>query len=461
MADPPAPASLPAFGTDGIRAPAEAFADAVVTQLGRAAAQVLGGTEVVIGRDTRASGAAIADALAKGFARYGHTVHLLGVAPTPTVAHVAAAKRCPGAVISASHNPWTDNGIKFFASGGTKLDDATEGRIAEAVATLLDAADGDRAAPHGTSDGMSLPPVVRVEGLVADYRDHVVSTLGGRSLDGFSVVLDCANGAASSIGPEVFESLGAQVGVIHAAPDGRNINAGCGSTDPGDLCRAVTATGASMGLAFDGDADRVIAVDETGVVVDGDHLLALFALDRHRQGLLADDTVVVTVMTNLGFHQAMARHGIAVHQTAVGDRYVLEALAAEGWSLGGEQSGHIIFSDLATTGDGILSGVLLADLVRRSGERLSTLAADAMTRLPQVLRNVAVAERPDDVAALLAEPIAAAEAELGGRGRVLLRASGTEPLVRVMVEAAAIEQADDLAERLVDEVRAVCGTADR
>ncbi|MCC5952925.1 MAG: phosphoglucosamine mutase [Acidimicrobiia bacterium] len=453
VSSPSSPASLPGFGTDGVRGPADVFTDEFVVALGRAAARVLEGVDVVIGRDTRASGSAIADALAKGFAREGCAAHLLGVAPTPAVAHAAAARRCPAAVISASHNPWTDNGIKFFAAGGKKLPDATEARIAATTGELL--------AETGAEDDFLLPPTSRADGLLADYRQHVVGALGGRSLEGLSVVVDCANGAASIVAPEVFEALGAQVGVIHAAPDGQNINAGCGSTHPEDLCRAVTAAGAALGLAFDGDADRVIAVDETGAVVDGDHLLALFALDRHRRGLLVDDTVVVTVMTNLGFHQAMERSGIAVHQTAVGDRYVLEALHANGWSLGGEQSGHIIFAEVATTGDGVLSGALLADLLVRSGERMSTLAAGAMTRLPQVLQNVAVAERPADVASLLAGPIAVAEAELEGVGRVLLRASGTEPLVRVMVEAPTIEQAHGVAERLVGEVRTACGAADR
>jgi phosphoglucosamine mutase len=282
--------------------------------------------------------------------------------------------------------------------------------------------------------------------------------LAGRRLDGLSVVLDCANGAASAAAPRVLRALGAEVTVIHAGPDGRNINEGCGSTHPADLRAAVVSAGAQLGLAFDGDADRVLAVDHTGGLVDGDHVIALCALDLHQRGELADDTVVVTVMTNLGFRLAMAERGIKVVETAVGDRYVLEALEAGGYALGGEQSGHVIFRRLATTGDGLLTGVQLADLLVRDGRPLAELAAGAMTRLPQVLKNVRVAKRRPDVAEAVADDIAAVEAELGERGRVLVRPSGTEPLVRVMIEATDPRVADEAADRLVAAVARACGT---
>jgi phosphoglucosamine mutase len=296
---------------------------------------------------------------------------------------------------------------------------------------------------------------IGVEDVRGDYLEHLVASVESRRLNGLHVVLDCANGAASGMAPEAFGSLAARVDVIHAEPDGVNINAGCGSTYPGDLQRAVVEAGADLGLAFDGDADRVLAVDHTGALVDGDHLIALCALDRRPRGLLHGDTVVVTVMANMGLRLAMEEHGVAVHETQVGDRYVLEALEAGGWSLGGEQSGHVIFRDLATTGDGLLTGIQLADLVRRSGRRLHDLAAAAMTQLPQVLRNVKVARR-DDLAGVeeVWDAVAEAEAELGGEGRVLLRPSGTEQLVRVMVEAPSTEQAERLAARLAEAVTA-------
>ncbi len=287
----------------------------------------------------------------------------------------------------------------------------------------------------------------------------MVGALEGRQLDRVRVVIDCANGAAVSTAAEILLAAGADVvDVLAASPDGRNINAACGSTDPSRLGRAVVGRGAEAGLAFDGDADRVIAVDETGAVVDGDRLLGLFALDLQRRGRLAGDTVVVTVMTNLGFHLAMAEAGVQVHQTQVGDRYVLEALDEHGWSLGGEQSGHLMFRELATTGDGVLSGVLLLDLMVRAGQPLGPLAAAVMERLPQVLRNVTVTGRD---ALPQAEPVwaevRAVEAELGDGGRVLLRSSGTEPLVRVMVEAPTQEIAEQAADRLVAVVSATLG----
>ncbi|MET0159498.1 MAG: phosphoglucosamine mutase, partial [Acidimicrobiales bacterium] len=300
-------------------------------------------------------------------------------------------------------------------------------------------------APQGTGrTGAAVGTVVDGAEAADRWLESVLASIEGRGLEGLRVVIDCANGSASRWAPGALERLGAAVEVIHASPDGTNINAGCGSTHPEDLQARVLALGADAGLAFDGDADRVLAVDATGALVDGDHLIAICAMDRHRRGELVDDTVVVTVMANLGFRLAMEANGIRVEETAVGDRYVLEALARGGWSLGGEQSGHVIFPELATTGDGLLTGVQVLAAVQAAGQSLAE-AATVMTSLPQVLLNVAVAERRPDIADRLAGPIAEAEARLGARGRVLIRPSGTEPLVRVMVEAEDTGLADEVA----------------
>jgi phosphoglucosamine mutase len=437
------------FGTDGVRGPADELTDATVAALGRAAAEVLGGAGgFVIGRDTRASGPRIEAALATGVAVADVEARCLGVVPTPTVAWVSARDGVPGAVISASHNPWSDNGIKFFAAGGRKLSDALEAELEARLDAHLVAGAPQVVLPVTTPGGAEA---------VAEWASSLVGSLDGRRLDGMNVVIDCANGAASEVAPAVLTQLGCDLHVLHAAPDGTNINDRCGSTHPQALQEAVLRHGAQLGLAFDGDADRVLAVDETGALVDGDHLIALFALDLRRRGRLADDHVVVTVMTNLGFRLAMTDAGITVVETPVGDRHVLEALEQGGWSLGGEQSGHIVFADLATTGDGVLSGLQLLDLVRRSDRPLSELASAAMTRLPQVLVNVEVADRRPDVAQLVAGAVAAEEADLGATGRVLIRPSGTEPLVRVMVEAPESGQAEAVAGRLAAAVAEACG----
>ena len=432
------------FGTDGVRGVAGTELTAeLVTSLGRAAARVLAspGDSWVVGRDTRESGPMLQAAFSAGLAEEGVDVVDLGVVPTPVVAAVAASRRVPAAMISASHNEYTDNGVKLFGPGGRKLTDPDEAQI-EALMKELGAGRGSRVGR------LSVDPVAREW-----YCEQVVASLEGRRLEGIPVAIDCANGAASTTAVDVLSAAGATVvEVLAAAPDGTNINANCGSTDPSGLSAAVVAKRAACGLAFDGDADRVIAVDGEGAVVDGDRLLALFATDLRRRDRLAGDTVVVTVMTNLGFRLAMADAGVAVHETPVGDRYVLEALEANGWSLGGEQSGHVIFRDLATTGDGVLSGLLLLDLLARDGRSLASLAAGVMERLPQVLRNVPVADR-DALAG--ADPVwaevRAVEAELGDHGRVLLRPSGTEKLIRVMVEA----PTQDLAQTAVDRLTAV------
>jgi phosphoglucosamine mutase len=289
----------------------------------------------------------------------------------------------------------------------------------------------------------------------AGYRAAVAGSLAGRDLAGLRVVVDCAHGAASVVAPGVLAALGVEVEVIHADPDGTNINAGCGSTHPQDLARAVTQRGADVGVAFDGDADRVLLVDAHGELVDGDHIIAICAIDRHERGVLTGDSVVVTVMTNLGFRLAMDKRGIDVVETQVGDRYVLEELESRRLDLGGEQSGHVIFRDLATTGDGLLTALQVLDVVVRSGRSLTDLAAEAMTRLPQVLRNVRVAERDPVIAQRIAGPIAAVAERLGDHGRVLVRPSGTEPLVRVMVEAPTEEEATAAADELIEAVESV------
>jgi phosphoglucosamine mutase len=385
-------------------------------------------------------------AFVAGVTAAGVAARLLGVAPTPAVAWVAARDGIPGAVISASHNPFGDNGIKLFAPGGRKLSE-TEERAVEAAM-----ADGAGVRAEGAAVGVATDVTDEVDAWVA----ALVATLGGRRLDGLRVVLDLAHGAASEVGAPALRSLGADVVVLADRPDGTNINDRCGATHTEALQAAVVAEGADLGIALDGDADRCLAVDAGGALVDGDQILAVLALDRRARGVLAHDTVVVTVMTNLGFRQAMAAEGVTVLDTAVGDKYVLAAMEEGGFVLGGEQSGHVIQRDLATTGDGLLTGLHLADVVLRSGRPLADLAA-VMTRLPQVLRNVRLTSRPADLLERVAADVAAAEVVLGAGGRVLLRPSGTEPVVRVMVEAPTAEQAAAVAERLADAVEAAAG----
>ena len=429
------------FGTDGVRGRANTELTAgYALDLGRAAAKVLRASRAVVGGDTRISTPMLEAAFVAGLAAEGVEVVRLGVTPTPAVAFEAARLGAMGAVISASHNPYHDNGIKLFAPGGTKLADDVEAAI-ERQLTVLGASTGEPAAIHGRRDP-------------AAYVDHLVGVLEGRDLRGLRVVVDAANGAASHVVAAVFERTGAGVVVINAAPDGRNINAECGATHPVGLQSVVVAERAHVGVALDGDADRLIAVDERGDVVDGDHIIAICAADMRERGRLHDDTVVVTVMTNLGFRIAMREAGVEVVETPVGDRYVLEALAAGGYSLGGEQSGHVIFTEHATTGDGMLTALALLDTVQRSGKQLSQLAEASMTQLPQVLVNVRVGVRRSDIAELLADDIAAAAAPLGDTGRILVRPSGTEPLIRVMVEAPTAELARATADALAARVRA-------
>jgi phosphoglucosamine mutase len=434
------------FGTDGVRGVANTDLSAeFALRLGRAAARVLADEQrpavgeqhastVVIGGDTRESTSMLTAALAAGFATEGIDVVGLGVVPTPAVAFEAQRRSAMGAVVSASHNSYGDNGIKLFAVGGTKLSDDIEQRIEDELNSL---------GPVGPRVGSIAFDLDRTA-----YVEHVLSMLEGRSLDGLHVVLDTANGAAFELAPSVLRAAGATVTTLADRPDGRNINDRCGATSPETVAAEVVRTGADVGIALDGDADRLIAVDDTGAIVDGDHIIAICAADLRARGRLRSDTVVVTVMTNLGFRLAMQAAGVEVVETAVGDRYVLEALAAGGYSLGGEQSGHVIFADHATTGDGLLTALALLDIVARTST-LADLARSAMSSLPQVLHNVVVAESAPDVADLLAEEIAGIEGRLGETGRVLVRASGTEPLIRVMVEAASAAEADAAARELV------------
>lgn len=421
------------FGTDGVRGVAlTELTTEYTAALARAAAQVLGGGRWLIGRDTRQSGPVLESAMVGGLLAGGAEPVILGVVPTPALAWLAAQHGVPAAMITASHNLWQDNGVKIFGAGGVKLSDDTERAIEAAI---------DLSRP------LSPPSTPAV---VLDERDRYVMRLvdAHGSLRGLRVVLDCANGAMSEVAPAVFAALGADVTVIHAGPDGQNINDHCGATHTASLREAVVNHGAALGLAFDGDGDRVIAVDHLGRVIDGDRLIALAALQLRELGELHHDTVVVTVMSNIGFHRAMEAAGIHVVTTAVGDRSVLEALDRGGFSVGGEQSGHIIYRDLATTGDGLLAGLRLAEYVHGHHDTLAHLAAEVMVGYPQVLVNVKVAERHPRAADELVAEIAAAERLLQGDGRILVRASGTEPLIRVMVEASADEIARQVADQL-------------
>ena len=447
------------FGTDGVRGVANVdLTPELVVSLARAAARVLGRDRpFLVARDTRRSGPMLEAALVAGLTAEGADVEVAGVLPTPGAAYLSQARDCPAAMISASHNPFPDNGIKFFARGGRKLPDPVEEHIEaelDALTSRGGGGGGAGAGPSGSGVGTSRPAAAPLDAYVA----HLVAALEGRRLDDVRVVVDCGHGAAVEAAPEALSRLGAKVEVRHAAPDGTNINDRCGSTHPQALQRDVLALGAQAGLAFDGDADRLVAADERGGLVDGDHLLAIAALDLRARGRLRHDTVVSTVMANLGFRRAMAAHGVRVVETAVGDRYVLEAMEAEGAVLGGEQSGHLIFAELATTGDGLLSGLVLLDAMVRSGRPLSELAA-VVTKLPQVLRNVQVGDRAGlEEAAVFWAEVAAVEAELGDGGRVLVRPSGTEPVVRIMVEAGTAEAADAYADRLARRLQDVLGT---
>ena len=431
------------FGTDGVRGRAltELTTD-YVASLGRAAAEVMSSGDWLLGHDTRESGPILEQALMDGLAAGGAVPLQAGVLPTPALAYLSALHGVPAAIITASHNPWQDNGVKIFAPGGLKLTDETERAIEAAMR-----ADSDVSVHDSLAHSISAAP----------YLDYLVDTTGSRGLDGLRIVVDCANGAMFEAAPEVIRRLGADVVVINAEPNGRNINDHCGATHPAALSGAVVANAADLGLAFDGDGDRVIAVDYHGNVVDGDRMIALAALQLRDEGQLTDDTVVVTVMSNLGFHKVMDAAGITVITTAVGDRSVLEALDAGDYAIGGEQSGHIVYRHLATTGDGLLAGLRLAAHVRSRGQSLAELAGAVMTSYPQVLVNITVAHRHPNVDVELAAEIATALESLDGEGRILVRPSGTEPLIRVMVEAANQPLAQATADKLGEVVLARFG----
>ena len=444
------------FGTDGVRglANGEILTASLALDLAVSAAQVLADAgqfdghrpRAVVGRDPRVSGQFLEAAVSAGLASAGVDVLHLGVVPTPGIAYLTGSLEADlGVVITASHNPMPDNGIKFLARGGIKLDDALE-----------DAIEARLGQPWQHPTGAGVGRISSYHGGIDDYVDHLLSTLTspaqGLPLAGLTVVLDCANGAAHESAPLAFERAGARVIAINEKPTGLNINDGVGSTHLDGLCKAVVAYGADAGFAFDGDADRCLAVDATGEVVDGDQIMGMVAIALCDTGRLAKDTLVTTVMSNLGLHRAMRDAGIVVRQTAVGDRYVLEDLKAGGYSLGGEQSGHVIMTDHATTGDGTLTALHVAQRMASTGSSLASLAS-VVTRFPQVLVNVKdVDKRRCDDAELLAA-VRTEEAALGESGRILLRPSGTENLVRVMVEAATASDANAIAARLADVVR--------
>jgi phosphoglucosamine mutase len=440
------------FGTDGVRGVANRDLTAeLALDLSVAAAHVLGEVGAfeghrpvaIVGRDPRASGEFLSAAVIAGLASAGVNVVDVGVVPTPAVAFLTADLGADlGAVISASHNPMPDNGLKFLARGGHKLADELEDAIEQRLREEWER-------PLGAAVGR----VRRDRSLGQRYADHLLSTLPHR-LDGLRVVLDAAHGAAYEIAPAVLRAAGADVVAIGVEPDGLNINDGYGSTHLDRLQAAVLAESADAGLALDGDADRCLAVDAAGQVVDGDEIMAILAVAMREKGQLQDSTAVVTVMSNLGFRLAMERERVTVVETPVGDRYVLEVMKDRGLSLGGEQSGHVIMRDHATTGDGTLTALHLLARMAETGRSLADLAA-VMTRLPQVLLNVRGVDRAGvDDCEPLQKAVAEAEAELGQTGRVLLRSSGTEPVVRVMVEAAEASQAEQVAARLADVVRA-------
>ncbi len=434
------------FGTDGVRGLAnrDLTADLAI-KLAQAAAIVLGEDarsrgikpKAVIGRDPRISGEFLAAAISAGLAGSGVDVFDAGVLPTPATAFLTADLDADfGVMISASHSPAPDNGIKFFSRGGHKLPDLIEDKIEAAM-------NGEKLAPVGAAVGH----VQRFADAEDRYIVHLLRSLPNR-LDGLKVVVDCAHGAAAGVSPQVFTDAGAKVFVIGAEPDGNNINLGYGSTHMSALQTAVLEHGADFGVAHDGDADRCLAVDASGAIIDGDQIMAILALSLKERGQLARNTLVATVMSNLGLRIAMQENNIEMIETGVGDRYVLEEMRAGGYTLGGEQSGHVIFSQFATTGDGILTGLKIGAEMARTGKSLAELAS-VMTIYPQVLINVPGVDKTRvDTDAELQKVVAEAEADLHGTGRVLLRASGTEPLVRVMVEAAEAGAAQSWAERI-------------
>ena len=441
------------FGTDGVRGEANvSLTPELAYRLGRAATIYFGrDTEeqplILIGRDTRLSGEMFEAALTAGICSAGGRAMLAGVIPTPAIAYLARRHKAKaGIVISASHNPFHDNGIKFFGGDGYKLPDAVEDEL-EAIVHKLEEND-DMARPTGENIGH----IEYRTDLLNQYIEFVISTCQER-FDGMKVVLDCSNGAAYQVMPKVLRELGAKVKVIHALPNGVNINDKCGSTHMESLQKAVVENNADFGIAHDGDADRCLCVDEKGQIIDGDHILVMCAQDMMKKGTLPYNTVVSTVMANIGFHKAIKEAGGRVEVTQVGDRYVLENMLKSGYKIGGEQSGHIIFTDYSTTGDGPITALQVLASLKRSGRKASELTA-LMTTYPQLLVNVRVATKEgwEDNKAI-AEAIAKGEAELGNDGRILVRPSGTEPLIRVMAEGPDQEQLETICNAIADVVK--------
>ena len=444
------------FGTDGVRGLANGLLTAeLATNLGVAAAQVLGERGefakhktdrpfAIVGRDPRASGEFLQSAICAGLASAGVDVIDVGVVPTPAVAFLTDHTGADlGVMLSASHNPMPDNGIKFFARGGVKLDDAIE-----------DAIEAHLKITNNLPTGSGVGRIRSDHDLIEKYLHHLNASITN-SLEGIKVVIDGANGSASLVGPEALRRAGAQVVTIHCEPDGLNINEKCGSTHMEDLFAAVLAHGADVGIAHDGDADRCLAVDATGNFVDGDQILAILAVGRKERNELVGNTVVATVMSNLGFNIAMRENGIEVIAAAVGDRYVLEEMRNGGFTIGGEQSGHVVLSEFATTGDGALTALHLLSEMKRTGKSLAQIAS-LVTKLPQVLINVPNVDKSAVAKTVVVDAVIKAEKELGETGRVLLRPSGTEPLIRVMVEAATAQQAQAVAQELAQVVAKHC-----
>lgn len=441
------------FGTDGVRGEANVtLLPEIAYRLGRAATIYFGKESeeqplIIIGRDTRISGEMFESALTAGICSAGGRAMLAGIIPTPAIAYLARKHKAKaGIVISASHNPFHDNGIKFFGGDGYKLPDSVEDEL-EAIVHQLETDDNY---PRPTAEHIG--HIEYRTDLLNQYMEFVISTCKER-FEGVKVVLDCANGAAYEAMPKILRHLGATVKVIHALPNGTNINDGCGSTHLESLQKAVLENGADFGIAHDGDADRCLCVDEKGQIIDGDHILVMCAMDMMKDGKLPYNTVVTTVMANIGFHQAIKKAGGRAEITKVGDRYVLENMLKNGYKIGGEQSGHIIFTDFSTTGDGLITALQVLSSLKRSGRKASDLTA-LMTTYPQLLVNVKVATKEGwETNEAIKKAIAAGDEELGENGRILVRPSGTEPLIRVMAEGPDQEQLDRICHAIADVVK--------
>jgi len=442
------------FGTDGIRGIANQWpiTPEVALRIGRAVARVLAANgqkkhKVVIGKDTRLSGYMLETAITSGLVSEGSRVLLTGPAPTPAVAHLTRSMSCDaGIMLTASHNPYQDNGIKIFGPDGFKLSDQLELEIERLI--LADEL------PHPEGD---LGKAIRIDDAMGRYIEFTKNAVGANSLQGLKIVVDCANGAGYYVGPLIFEELGAEVIKLSTHPDGRNINEGCGALHPEEAAAAVKQHGADVGICFDGDADRVIFCDENGDVVDGDRVLCLCAKALHAQGKLKGDTLVSTVMSNLGLRDALAKDGIKLETTGVGDRLVLERMREKGYNLGGENSGHIIYSDYATTGDGIMSGLMLLSMMRENGKTLSELA-NCMDIYPQVLLGIEVKEKPPiETIPEVHTAIQSAEQAFAEKGRVLVRYSGTERKIRVLTECVDAELAQAQADLIAAAIQQTIG----